>query len=72
MKMLLQTFAIMGRSINAFELKEADVVLRPSLAGVGSADFTARSRAIQAGREAALKQLPEIRALLGVRAVAQH
>jgi NTE family protein len=62
MKMLLQTFAIMGRSINSFELREADVVLRPTLAGVGSADFTARGRAIQAGREAALKTLPELRA----------
>jgi NTE family protein len=65
MKMLLQTFAIMGKSINGFELKEADVVLRPSLAGVGSADFTARSRAIQAGRDAALKGLAEIRIRLG-------
>jgi NTE family protein len=61
MKMLLQTFAIMGRSINQFELREADVVLRPALAGVGSADFTARRRAIIAGREAALKALPELR-----------
>ena len=34
MRMLLQTFAIMGRSINSFELRDADVVLRPRLAGV--------------------------------------
>ena len=61
MKMLLQTFAIMSRSINQFELREADVVLRPALAGVSSADFTARRRAIIAGREAALKALPELR-----------
>ena len=27
--MLLQTFTIMGRSINHFELRDADVVLRP-------------------------------------------
>ena len=44
MKMLLQTFAIMGRSINQFELREADVVLRPALAGVSGTDFTARQR----------------------------
>ena len=61
-KMLLQTFAIMGRSINSFELRDADVVVRPALTGVSSADFSARSKAIQAGREAALKQLPELRA----------
>jgi NTE family protein len=66
MKMLLQTFAIMGRSINAFELKDADVVLRPGLAGVSSADFTARKRAIQAGRDAALAALPALRARIAV------
>ena len=62
MKMLLQTFAIMGRSINQFELREADVVLRPLLAGLSSADFGGRARAIQAGREAALRLLPQLRA----------
>ncbi|MDE2371023.1 MAG: patatin-like phospholipase family protein [Burkholderiales bacterium] len=60
-KLLLQTFAIMGRSINQFELRDADVVLRPVLAGISSADFTARLKAIEAGREVALRQLPEIR-----------
>jgi len=62
MRLLLQTFAIMGKSINAFELRDADVVLRPRLNGVGSADFAARQRAIQAGREAALAGLAELRA----------
>jgi len=60
-KMLLQTFAIMGRSINQFELKDADVVLRPHLNGVSSADFTARKKAIDAGREAALAGLAGLR-----------
>ncbi|MDO8418675.1 MAG: patatin-like phospholipase family protein [Rubrivivax sp.] len=62
MKMLLQTFAIMGRSINQFELRDADLVLRPAMAGMSSADFGARARAIQAGREAALLVLPRLRA----------
>ncbi len=62
MRLLLQTFAIMGKSINHFELSDADVVLRPRLNGVGSADFTARQRAIGAGREAALAALPALRA----------
>ncbi len=61
MRMLLQTFAIMGRSINGFELREADVVLRPKLAGVSGADFGARKRSIQAGREAAQAQLASLR-----------
>ncbi|HLL11082.1 MAG TPA: patatin-like phospholipase family protein [Rubrivivax sp.] len=62
MKMLLQTFAIMGRSIIQFELREADVVLRPLMSGVSSADFAARGRALQAGREVATRLLPELRA----------
>jgi NTE family protein len=61
MRMLLQTFSIMGRSINQWELREADIVLRPKLAGVSSADFAARTRSIQAGREAALAALADLR-----------
>lgn len=60
-RMLMQTFSIMGRSINFFELRDADVVIRPRLDGVGSADFTARRRTVQAGREAAQAVLPLIR-----------
>lgn len=60
-RMLMQTFSIMGRSINSFELRDADVLVRPRLDGVSSADFTARRRAIQAGRDAAQAVLPLIR-----------
>ncbi|MFT3956324.1 MAG: patatin-like phospholipase family protein [Piscinibacter sp.] len=67
MRMLLQTFAIMGRSINQFELREADVVLRPRLPGVSGADFAARKRVIQAGREAALAALAELRGKLAAK-----
>jgi NTE family protein len=62
--MLLQTFAIMGRSINELELKQADVVVRPRLPGVAGTDFSAREKNIQAGRQAALALLPAIRARL--------
>ncbi|WP_434738278.1 patatin-like phospholipase family protein [Sphaerotilus sp.] len=61
MRMLLQTFSIMGRSINNFELKEADIVLRPKLTGISSADFAARKRSIAAGREMALAMLAELK-----------
>ncbi len=67
MRILLQTFSIMGRSINHFELLDADVVLRPSLSGVSSADFAARRRSIQAGRDAALAMLPELRSRITAR-----
>lgn len=64
MRLLLQTFAIMGLSINRFELRDADVVVRPKLAGVSGADFAGRKRSIRAGREAAMALLPELRAKL--------
>ena len=60
--LLLQTFAIMGRSINTFELREADVVMRPKLAGVSGADFSARKRSIQAGRDVATAMLTDLKA----------
>jgi NTE family protein len=68
-RMLLQTFSIMGKSINRFELREADVVVRPDLRGVGSAAFAERSRALAAGRDAARAALPGLRERLvaGVR-----
>jgi NTE family protein len=67
MRMLLQTFAIMGRSINSFELREADVVLRPRLPGVSGADFAARKKSIQAGRDAALALLLQLKASIAAK-----
>ena len=67
MRMLLQTFAIMGRSINSFELRDADVVLRPRLPGLSGADFSARRRSIQAGREAVAAALPDLRARIAAK-----
>ena len=57
-RMLLQTFAIMGRSINQFELREADVVLRPAAGRRLGADFAARKRAQRraAGNAAAVPE----------------
>lgn len=63
-RMLLQTFAIMGQSINRLELGGADLVVRPALAGVGSADFASRQRSIEAGRAAMTAALPRLKALL--------
>ena len=61
-QILMQTFAIMGKSINTLALKEADVVIRPALSGVKSADFSARMRAIEAGRVAMRAALPALKA----------
>lgn len=62
--LLLQTTAIMGQSINRYELASAELVLRPALSGVGSADFAARQRSIEAGRAAMQAALPRLRAEL--------
>lgn len=61
LQVLLQTFAIMGQSINRHELADADVVVRPALLGVGSADFASRKRSIEAGRAAMQAALPMLR-----------
>ena len=67
LEILLQTFSIMGKSINSFELKEADVVVRPALNGVGSSDFGARRRSIEAGRQAMLQMLPQLKAAIATK-----
>lgn len=65
--MLMQTVAIMGRSINSLELREAEVVLRPDLSAVASSDFSARKQAIAAGRAIAQAQLQRLKAAVAPR-----
>jgi len=60
-QILMQTFAIMGKSINTLALREAEFVVRPPLSGVKSADFGARRRSIEAGRSAMLAMLPQLK-----------
>ncbi len=61
-QILLQTFTIMGKSINTLALREANLVVRPALSGVKSADFGARTRSIEAGRVAMQALLPTLKA----------
>jgi NTE family protein len=67
LEILMQTFSIMGKSINSLELKDADVVVRPALLGVSSSDFRARKRSIEAGRQAMLQALPQLRAAIALK-----
>ena len=60
-QILMQTFTIMGKSINTLALREAEFVVRPPLNGVKSADFGARRRSIEAGRSAMLAMLPQLK-----------
>ena len=66
-RMLMQTFAIMGRSIKGYELRDADLVLAPKLPGVAGTDFSTRKQSIRAGREAALAQIAELRERLAAK-----
>ena len=58
---LLQTFTIMGQNLARYELKDADVVIRPQVDGFGATDFLARHDAILEGEKAAQAALPQIR-----------
>ena len=62
-EILLQTFTIMSGHLADAELREADVVLRPEVGDVGSADFSDRQRSVLQGRMAARKAMARIRAL---------
>ena len=59
-----QTIAIMGQKLGQAELARADVVIRPQVLDMGSADFTQRAQAILEGEKAALAVMPQIRALV--------
>jgi NTE family protein len=46
------------------ELAQADVVVRPALPDIGSTEFSARKKSIEAGRTAMKQALPQLKALL--------
>lgn len=58
---LLQTFAIMGQTINQYALKDADIVIQPGLGNMKGSDFSGRNLAILAGEQATMKIMPELR-----------
>jgi len=64
LKVLLQTFSIMGKSISQLEMAQAEVVVRPAMPDVGSAEFAARKKSIEAGRAAMKLAMPALKAAL--------
>ena len=58
---LLQTFAIMGRSISRYETTEADIVIRPVTAELPATDFAGRHRAVLEGEKATAAMMAEIK-----------
>lgn len=63
-QILMQTFSIMGKSINTFELRDADVVINPSLSGLSSTSFASRAEAVTAGRQAMLTLMEKLRGVV--------
>ncbi len=61
LEVLLQTFAIMGQSINRHELKDADIVIQPKLGTMKGNDFNGRNLAILAGEEATFAVMAQIK-----------
>lgn len=64
---LLQTFAIMGQSINYYELREADIVIQPRLGTMKGNDFPGRNTAILAGEQAATGVMAELKRRLAAK-----
>jgi len=61
---ILQSIGIMYEKISAQQLSRADVVIRPRVGAIGSADFSKRHDAILEGERAATAALPAIRAAI--------
>ncbi len=64
LEVLMQTFSIMGQRLNHYELKDADIVISPSLGTMGGGDFNGRNLAILAGEQAAAAVMPQLKAKL--------
>ncbi len=61
---LMQTFTIMGQTINRNELPGADMVIRPLTLGINSTDFNGRHLAVLEGEKAVAAILPDLKAKL--------
>lgn len=67
-RVLLQTFSIMASHLADNELREADVVIRPSVGDMSSADFSQRARRSRRASGRRSLALPAIRAAQASRA----
>lgn len=61
---ILQSISIMHSKLSAVQLANADVVIRPKVGSIGSADFTKRHEATLEGEKAALEALPKIQEIV--------
>lgn len=61
---IIQSINIMSSRISVAQLSRADIVIRPLVGHIGSADFDKRNELIIEGEKAALQALPKIREML--------
>ncbi len=61
---ILQTINIMYSKLSLVQCSKADIVIKPKVGYIGSADFDKRHEAILEGETAAIEALPKIRALI--------
>lgn len=61
---LLQAINIMYSKLSAVQLSKADVVIKPRVGYIGSADFSKRHEATLEGEKAALEALPKIQEIV--------
>ena len=57
---ILQSLNIMYSKLASIQLSKADVVIKPKVGHIGSADFSKRHEAILEGEKAALEALPQV------------
>lgn len=64
METIMKSIQIMYSKMSLIPLSQADVVIKPVVGFVGSADFAQRNEAIMEGEKAALAVMPQINAML--------
>ena len=64
METIMKSIQIMYSKMSQVPISQADVVIKPVVGFVGSADFSRRNEAIMEGEKAALAAMPKINALL--------
>jgi len=64
METIMKSIQIMYSKMSLAPISQADVVIKPVVGFVGSADFSQRNEAIMEGEKAALAAMPQINALL--------
>jgi NTE family protein len=64
MDTIMKSVEIMYNMISRIPISKADVVIKPQVGFVGSADFDHRNEAIMEGEKAALAAMPQINAIL--------